>query len=726
MEKDKALRRKQTRKRRSPYLCNPRASWPCKGRYTPKKTLQQPTSYSNNTALPRQDSGEGENWGAGKLTGHYVSAKGAEEKLLLADKKRRNGMDSQSGELIGLHDQQGDRHQQFQIDNTEATFTRGQVQELLKYTHDLIVIFRLTDQWCLYANESWCQALGYSEAEAKTLYLWELVRSAERAKVSRITEILLKGESIEEIELTFSTRSGDLVWAIGKILCQKENGQPYSGACIFRNITAEKLFQAKYEQIFDNTREGLFEASLAGDVKVVNQSMATIYGYDSPAEFIEKVKNVSKLYVRLEHWQECIADLELKGEILQEVKVIKHGGTAIWVSERLRLTRSAQGQATGVEGFVQDISNQRQAEATLEVAKEQLQAVLDAVPGTVSLISSNFRYLGVNRHLAATYNMPLEHFVGREVGFRQGVFGKFVRDFFTNDVEEASIEIDAELDGAFRSDMVIAKKWLDNEAAVFVGIDITERKRAEAALQAEFAEAAEYVRSLLPAPITEPVAIDSRFIPSQQLGGDGFDYYWLDDDHLAVYLLDVSGHGSRAALLSVSVLNLLRSRFLPNTNFYQPNEVLAALNQLIQMDRQRNMYFTIWYGVYNQKERQLVYASAGHPPALLLFGSSDNVQVKQLRTSGCLPIGMFPTAQYVNDSCEIEDTSTLYVFSDGIYEIRLPDGTVWDLNDFLQLLRDCHRTGKAFSLEPILDAVRSLKAKETFEDDVSLLEVNFS
>lgn len=684
------------------------------------------TSYRNNTGLPRQDTGEGGNWGERKLTGHYVSAKGAEKQLLLADKKCRNGLESQSGELIGLYDEEGDRDQQFQIDNTEATFTRGQVQELLKYTHDLIVIFRLTDQCCLYANESWCEALGYSEAEAKALYLWELVRSTERAKVSLITEILLKGESIEEIELTFSTRSGELVWAIGKILCQKENGQPYSGVCIFRNITAEKRFQAKYEQIFDNTREGLFEATLAGDLTVVNQSMATIYGYDSPAEFLEQVKNVSKLYVRLDHWQLCIADLELKGEILQEVKVIKQGGTAIWVSERLRITRSAQGKATGVEGFVQDISNQRQAEATLEVAKEQLQAVLDAVPGTVSLISSNFRYLGVNRHLAATYNLPLEHFVGREVGFRQGVFGKFVRDFFANEVEEASIEIDAELDGAFRSDMVIAKKWLDNEAAVFVGIDITERKRAEAALQAEFAEAAEYVRSLLPAPITEPVAIDSRFIPSQQLGGDGFDYYWLDDDHLAVYLLDVSGHGSRAALLSVSVLNLLRSRFLPNTNFYQPNEVLAALNQLIQMDRQRNMYFTIWYGVYNQKERQLVYASAGHPPALLLFGSSDNIQVKQLRTSGCLPIGMFPTAQYVNDSCEIEDTSTLYVFSDGIYEIRLPDGTIWDLNDFLQLLRDCHRTGKAFSLEPILDAVRSLKAKETFEDDVSLLEVNFS
>jgi len=82
-------------------------------------------------------------------------------------------------------------------------------------------------------------------------------------------------------------------------------------------------------------------------------------------------------------------------------------------------------------------------------------------------------------------------------------------------------------------------------------------------LEAELAEAAEYVSFILPEPLTEPpITIDVRFIPSRQLGGDGFDYYWLDSENLGVYLLDVSGHGLGAALPSISTINLLRSRSL--------------------------------------------------------------------------------------------------------------------------------------------------------------------
>lgn len=61
-------------------------------------------------------------------------------------------------------------------------------------------------------------------------------------------------------------------------------------------------------------------------------------------------------------------------------------------------------------------------------------------------------------------------------------------------------------------------------------------------LEAELNEAADYVKSLLPQPMSGLIIINSRFLPSRQLGGDCFDYYWLDENHLVIYLLDVSGH----------------------------------------------------------------------------------------------------------------------------------------------------------------------------------------
>jgi phosphoserine phosphatase RsbU/P len=240
------------------------------------------------------------------------------------------------------------------------------------------------------------------------------------------------------------------------------------------------------------------------------------------------------------------------------------------------------------------------------------------------------------------------------------------------------------------------------------------------ALEVELAEAADYVKSMLPAPISGNITIASRFLPSSQLGGDCFDYYWLDPDYLMVYLLDVSGHGLGSALLSVAVQSVLRSQSLPGVNFYQPHLVLKALNEIFQMERHNNRYFTIWYGIYNQASRQLTYASAGHPPAVLVSEASATPVVKRLKTRG-QPIGMMPDAKYTSESCTVEHLSTLYLFSDGIYEIRQPDDQLWTLEHFVDLFTVPSSTHH--HPDEILQQVRTSNACKTFEDDCSLLQI---
>ncbi len=159
-------------------------------------------------------------------------------------------------------------------------------------------------------------------------------------------------------------------------------------------------------------------------------------------------------------------------------------------------------------------------------------------------------------------------------------------------------------------------------------INLLQRNEAYRALQAsqrllakDVAQAAKYVYSLLPEKLRKgPIRTDWRFIPSAHLGGDSFGYDWIDEDHFAFYLLDVSGHGVGAALLSVSALNALRSQSLPQTDFRQPGQVLTALNKAFPMEQQNGLFFTIWYGIYHRATRQLAYAGGGHPPALLWTG----------------------------------------------------------------------------------------------------------
>ena len=256
-----------------------------------------------------------------------------------------------------------------------------------------------------------------------------------------------------------------------------------------------------------------------------------------------------------------------------------------------------------------------------------------------------------------------------------------------------------------------------------------EMQRQKRLIEQELSQASEYVQSLLPAPIIGEISIQSSFLPSTQLGGDSFDYFWLDGDRLAFYLLDVSGHGIGSALLSVSVLNLMRTRSLRRsrtsqgtTNFYSPSEVLRDLNNNFQMSVHNEMYFTIWYGVYDKKTHQLVYASGGHPPAVLI-SNQEIPKIKLLKTAG-LPIGMMPDVNYQEQVCEIDTDSRLYLFSDGVYEVSQADNSIWGFNalidTFIRIPSD--RTSR---IDYILACVKEAANNRPFEDDLSLLEVEF-
>jgi sigma-B regulation protein RsbU (phosphoserine phosphatase) len=142
------------------------------------------------------------------------------------------------------------------------------------------------------------------------------------------------------------------------------------------------------------------------------------------------------------------------------------------------------------------------------------------------------------------------------------------------------------------------------------------------------------------------------------------------------------------------------------------------------MNYQNDKYFTIWYGVYNRVTRQLTYASAGHPPAILISGKSPTSnEVQMLRTPG-MPVGMFPESQYIDASCNVKQFSSLYIFSDGAYEITKPDGTLWNLDAFVQILTSVHHTAD-YQLDHVLNYLTALNSKEAFEDDLSILQIKF-
>jgi sigma-B regulation protein RsbU (phosphoserine phosphatase) len=265
-------------------------------------------------------------------------------------------------------------------------------------------------------------------------------------------------------------------------------------------------------------------------------------------------------------------------------------------------------------------------------------------------------------------------------------------------------------------------------------INLLQRNEAYQALQAsqkllanEVTQAARYVRSLLPEKRTRgEIRADWRFIPSTDLGGDSFGYDWIDDDHFAFYLLDVSGHGVGPALLSVSALNALRSQSLPQADFRQPGQVLAALNRAFQMDQQNGLYFTIWYGIYRKSARRIDYSGGGHPPALLLTGpSAEQATLKVLDSQGPM-IGADLDMTYPTQSCPVEHFGRLYLFSDGVYEIEQTDGLMWPFHSFLDFMGRRPEPGDPEStMDRLIRQTVQLGGTEEYQDDFSIVELLF-
>jgi sigma-B regulation protein RsbU (phosphoserine phosphatase) len=243
-------------------------------------------------------------------------------------------------------------------------------------------------------------------------------------------------------------------------------------------------------------------------------------------------------------------------------------------------------------------------------------------------------------------------------------------------------------------------------------------------IKAGLDSAAAYMKAIMPSGLHRTVEVSSRYLPSQELGGDSFDYRWMDDDHLLVKLIDVSGHGIEPALLAASVHNLMRSGSLSRETLLAPETVLTELNRLFAMDQQGDHYITIWYGVYEASTRILRYASAGAPPALAFNSVTGTTVASTALSTRAAPIGVFEDTEFTSRTYQVPRGCRMLLYSDGASEITLADGRQLTGSAFADLASRVAASPE-WSLDDLLDELRALTPSGAFEDDCSLIQVQF-
>ncbi|HEY1797888.1 MAG TPA: SpoIIE family protein phosphatase [Stellaceae bacterium] len=201
--------------------------------------------------------------------------------------------------------------------------------------------------------------------------------------------------------------------------------------------------------------------------------------------------------------------------------------------------------------------------------------------------------------------------------------------------------------------------------------DMAAEIRAKQSRRQEMQAAATIQNSILPPPLprsgaTEAIDLYAEMHPAREIGGDFYDFFLIDDEHLALTLADVSGKGIPAALFMAVSRTVLRT----SGGVGDLGERMPAANRLLTTGNAACMFVTTFHAVLNLKTGVLSYCNAGHnPPYVLRAGGGSET----LKATG-IPFGVVEDAPYRIDEVTLGEGDTLFVYSDGISEAFNPEG----------------------------------------------------
>lgn len=239
-------------------------------------------------------------------------------------------------------------------------------------------------------------------------------------------------------------------------------------------------------------------------------------------------------------------------------------------------------------------------------------------------------------------------------------------------------------------------------------------------------------RSFLPTSKPEIAGFDFAwdYRPCDQLGGDMLNIVPLDDKHLGMYVLDVTGEGVPAALLAATLSRLMspstddasllveRSDNRSEFRILEPVEVARKLNQRFAGTQETKQFFTLAYGVLNNESREFRFTSAGHPPVLHQRSKASPMMID---VSG-YPIGLAPEdEQFSQQTVALETGDRLLMYSDGLPDTMNDDGEVFGAARFLESVTQLNRLSLDEMIRSLMSDLGKWRGETGGKDDVSIL-----
>ncbi|MBF0286472.1 MAG: SpoIIE family protein phosphatase [SAR324 cluster bacterium] len=235
----------------------------------------------------------------------------------------------------------------------------------------------------------------------------------------------------------------------------------------------------------------------------------------------------------------------------------------------------------------------------------------------------------------------------------------------------------------------------------------------------ELDEARNTQKNLLPhkLPDIPDMKIACKFTPMAQIGGDLYNIFPLDEQRFGIMIMDVTGHGVPAALLSF----MISAMFASNANINRdPRDVAMGTNGALEGKLEDEKFASMFYGVYDAKTKVITYANAGHPPGLILRPSTN--EIFECCITGSL-IGAFSNniAKYDQQTFAFKPGDRFFLYTDGIIETKNKEGKMLKRAGLKSFLLENSQSSVEEILNAIYEFLHEYSEASDFSDDITLI-----
>ena len=246
-----------------------------------------------------------------------------------------------------------------------------------------------------------------------------------------------------------------------------------------------------------------------------------------------------------------------------------------------------------------------------------------------------------------------------------------------------------------------------------------ELRVAQEKVENELNIAAQIQRSILPSdfpafPEHDEFDLYAMMTPAREVGGDFYDFFFVDDDHLAMIIADVADKGVPAALFMMISRTIFRSIARQHKS---PSQVLKEANDLLCEGNDTGMFVTAFLAYYHLPTARLTYSNGGHNPALL-FGPGG--ACRELAQKHGPALGVKPGLLYNEDVDTLEPEQVLVMCTDGVTEACSPDNELFGLDRFIKLVCSCESLKLSQMFNHIDKDLKEFQQGNLF-DDITVL-----